>query len=112
MKALIFSVVLMLAGVAVASGMVLSSATPQTLANCSSGGSSAITVRPGRYWLATFDEEVFLCQSATCATGGIRTGIGERAVVFPSESQVSCRSTSSTGDLVLTKLRKPVSENW
>lgn len=82
-------------------GFVLDTATTLSASNCASGGTSIGTSEEyTRYWVRTFDEDVWLCYAATCAAGGVRLAPGSSVLLlFRSAQALSCRSTSSTGDI-------------
>jgi hypothetical protein len=72
--------------------------------DCAAAGSASQTVTANTYLLRVTDADVWLCYAATCASGGERLQAG---TVMPfnvgPSSVMSCRSSASTGDLVLTK---------
>lgn len=78
--------------------------------DCSSSGSSSQSVLPGNYVMRITDENVFVCYAATCASpNGEKWPVGTvisikigGGGVNPAAVTLSCRSASSTGDLILT----------
>jgi hypothetical protein len=91
------------ATVALAAGLTLQTGTRFEFTDCSSGGSAAQTVTRGEYLLRVTDADVWVCYAATCATGGEKLPSGFSALFsFGGSQSVSCRSSASTGDLILT----------
>ncbi|MDP1824900.1 MAG: hypothetical protein Q8L48_16710 [Archangium sp.] len=105
---LLLAAVLVFASPALAQdGLVLTS-TLYTFTDCASGGSSAQTVPEGNYVLTVTDADTFLCQAdsaSTCATLGTKWPVGTivKYSVGRGGLSLSCRSSTSTGDLQLTK---------
>lgn len=72
--------------------------------NCSSGGSAATSVTAGSYVFRVFDEDTHICYASTCATGGERWPVGTVLHLrVQATTDVSCRSSGSTGDAVFTR---------
>lgn len=90
---------------AVAAPLVLTVGTRFEFTDCSSSGSSAQSVTKASYLMRVTDSDVFVCLAATCAAGGEKFPVGTVLLVdFPETTQsVSCRSTGSAGDVILTK---------
>lgn len=86
----------------------LNPAVIKTFTDCSSGGSVAQSIDQGTYLMTVTTEDVWLCQAesaSTCASGGTKFG-APFAMLFEVPRgglSISCRSTSSTGDLQFTK---------
>lgn len=72
--------------------------------DCASGGSAAQTLTVGQYLMRITDADVYVCYAATCASGGERFASGTiiGIAVGLGGQQVSCRSTTSTGDAIFT----------
>jgi len=95
---------LLLASVALAAaGVSLTPSTRFEFTDCASGGSSAQTVTAGTYLLRVTDENTFICYAATCAAGGEKFPMGTvMLLAFGGSQSVSCRSSASSGDVILT----------
>lgn len=92
---------------AIAGGIALDTSRRFEFTDCSSGGSAAQTVTGGQYLLRVTDADTFLCfaeSAATCASGGEKFPSGTVVLLsVPGTSKsVACRSSSSTGDAILT----------
>lgn len=74
--------------------------------DCASGGSSSTsTTARTNYLLRVTDKDTFICYAATCATGGEKFPLGTILFVrFEAVTALSCRSSDSTGDVILTKV--------
>jgi hypothetical protein len=91
-----------------AQGLVLDTATTFTFTDCASIGSSAQTITEGVYVLTVTDADTFLCiadSGSTCGTLGTKFPMGAivKLAVGRSGKSMSCRSSTSTGDLQLTR---------
>jgi hypothetical protein len=97
-------VLLLVGGLALAAPVTLNTGTRFEFTDCSSSGSAAQTVTSGTYVLRVTTEDVWLCYAATCASGGEKfpAGWGMHLRVQTTTS-MSCRSGTSTGDLILTR---------
>jgi hypothetical protein len=102
MRALALSLVL-LAAVALA-GIGIQPAIRFEFTDCASGGSANQTVTGGQYLMRVTDADVFVCYASTCASAGERFPVGTVLLLqVPALGQVmSCRSSTSTGDFILT----------
>lgn len=99
--------VLLVASIAAAAGLAVSWGSGFTFTDCASGGSASQNVTGGTYLLTITDADVWVCQAATCATGGTRLPSGAVLLVgvpFGSTGTTtfSCRSAASTGDVSFT----------
>ncbi len=92
---------------AFAGGIALDTAVRYEFTDCSSGGSAsqAITTTTDRtFILRVTDKDTFICYAATCATGGEKMPLGTVMLLTVQKSTtMSCRSSDSTGDLILTR---------
>jgi hypothetical protein len=100
----------LLAAVASAGSINLDTATRFEFTDCAAGGSVAQTVTAGQYLLRVTDADVFLCiaeAASTCATGGEKFPSGTVLLLSVGgvSKSMSCRSSASTGDLILTGAR-------
>lgn len=108
MRLLAFCLVLLVAGLAVAQGITLNTGLRTELTDCASGGSSSSTLTGNvRYLMRVTDSDVFLCLTATCATGGERFPSGTVLLyqVPNGGHTISCRSAASTGDIIFTAVQ-------
>lgn len=86
----------------------LDQTTTKTFTDCSSSGSVAQTLTAGTYLMTITTEDVWVCQAAsasTCASAGTKFG-APFAMLFEVPRgglSISCRSSSSTGDLQFTR---------
>ncbi len=104
MRALLL-VVALLATAALAGGLVLQVGVRFEFTDCAAGGSAAQTVTEGQYLMRVTDSDAFLCYGATCAAGGEKFPAGAMLLlsVGAGGQQMSCRSASSLGDVILTR---------
>lgn len=91
-------------------GLTLDLTTQYEFVDCASGGSAAQTVPEGRYLLRVTDADSTLCQAdsgSTCASGGARFPVGTVLLlgVGRGGKSMSCRSGTSTGDILLTRVQ-------
>lgn len=95
-------------------GLSLDTANRVEFADCSSGGSSAqtLTLAGQGNFLVTVSSaaDVYLCfagSASTCGSGGVLFPPGTVAVITVNADQksVSCRSSTSTGDVHFTPSR-------
>lgn len=110
MRKLALVAVLLFASLAVAAGLALDTSQRFEFTDCASGGSAAQTVTEGQYLMRVTDTDVYMCTAdsgSTCATGGERFPVGTVIVVTFGRGgkSTSCRSSASTGDLILTAVR-------
>lgn len=95
------------AGAAVAQ-IQLNQVSMVTFTDCASAGSVAQAITQGTYLMTVTTEDVWLCQAesaSTCASGGTKFG-APFAMLFEVPRggwSLSCRSSSSTGDIQFTK---------
>ena len=101
---------LLVGGAALAAGAVtLDTSVRKEFTNCPSGGSAAQTLTYNtRYIMRITDADSFVCfasASSTCASGGEKFPAGMAMLIYiTSDSKsVSCRSGTSTGDVIFTK---------
>lgn len=75
---------------------------------CASGGSSSVSVTPGTYLMRITGADTSVCYAATCASGGepfpagTIIGITIGAATGGANQAMSCRSSASTGNFILT----------
>lgn len=95
----------LLASVALAGGINIDTATRFEFTDCASGGSASQAITEGTYLMRVTDADVFLCWAGTCAAAGEKFPSG--TVVMLSfgrgNTTLSCRSSASTGDIILTR---------
>lgn len=109
-NAIVFLCVCLLALSAFAvSGFRLDTANRIEFTDCSASGSSGQTFSfkngPATFLVRVTDEDSSLCLASTCASGGEKFPKGTMiAVTFGSGDVVSCRSTGSTGDIIITRI--------
>lgn len=106
-NALLLAALLAFASPVSAQGLNLDTATQFTFTDCASGGSAAQTVTQGLYVFTVTDADTFLCvadSASTCASGGVKWPLGTvvRLSVGRGGKSMSCRSSTSTGDLQFT----------
>lgn len=109
-------VALLLAGLAWAGGLVVNVNKRAEFTNCASTGSLSQPITEGEYVMRVTDKDSFVCYSTTCVgdagekwpmgtvvkvsfgrgTGGLSDG--------GTGTDVSCRSSDSTGDVILTSV--------
>lgn len=95
---------LLVAGAAVAGGVLLNTSIRFEFTDCSSGGSAAQTVTVGEYLMRVTDADTFVCFASTCAAGGEKFPAGTVMVISVNDTMsMSCRSSASTGDFILTR---------
>ena len=91
---------------AFAGGIALDTALRFEFTDCAAGGSASqavTTTVPRVFLLRVTDKDVFLCYAATCAAGGEKLPLGTVMLLSVQKSTtLSCRSSDSTGDLILT----------
>jgi hypothetical protein len=110
MRYLVLMGTLLVAGLALAAtGLHLNPAKRFEFTDCASGGSAAQTVTGGVYLFRVTDADVFLCfadSASTCATGGEKfpSGTVVSLSIGGGGQSVSCRSSASTGDVILTNV--------
>ncbi|MDP2270913.1 MAG: hypothetical protein Q8K32_09295 [Archangium sp.] len=107
-KLLKFGLALLAVVAFAAPGLNLDTAATYTFTDCASGGSAAQTVPEGTYVLTVTTDDTFLCQAdsaSTCATLGTKWPAGTIVLLSVGRGgkSMSCRSSSSTGDLQLTR---------
>jgi hypothetical protein len=104
-------VAFLFAAAALARGLALDTTRRTEFTDCASGGSTAqALVRDTEYLLRVTDADTFICLAATgstCATGGERFPAGTVVLLSITGDQVSasCRSSSSTGDAIFTRVQ-------
>lgn len=93
------------------SGLTIDTGVRFEFTDCASGGSANQTVTgstvPALYLMRVTDSDVFLCYGSTCASGGEKFPLGTVILIsVPASGQImSCRSSASTGDIILTRVR-------
>lgn len=102
--------VLLLAAAALAGGIALDTSVRFEFTDCAAAGSAAQTVTGGQYLMRVTDADVFICfaeSGSTCATAGEKfpSGTVMWLTVPGASKSLSCRSSASTGDLILTGAR-------
>jgi hypothetical protein len=111
MRRLALVAVALLAFAAFAGSIALNTGVRAEFTDCASGGSVAQTVTSGAYLLRVTDADVFICDvasAATCATGGEKFPSGTviaYTVIGSTTRSIACRSSASTGDVILTAVR-------
>lgn len=95
-----------------AGGLTLDTSVRFEFTDCSSSGSSSQSViGQTTYLMRVTGEDVFVCPTSTCSTGGEKYPQGTVvAITVPgatptSTTAYSCRSAASTGDVIFTKVR-------
>lgn len=100
---------LLLAGVAMAGPVTIYPGNRYEFTDCASGGSAAQSLTKDRsYLMRVTGEDTFVCfaaSSSTCASGGEKFGAPFGMLIFITTDtrSVSCRSPSSTGDVIFTQ---------
>lgn len=100
---------LLVAGVAIAGPVTIYPANRQEITNCSSSGSSAVTLTADRsYLMRVAGEDTYVCfasSGSTCATGGELFGAPLAMLIYITTDlkSVSCRSGAGGGDVVFTQ---------
>lgn len=115
-RKLLFLMLALLAGVALASGVTVDPSVKVEFTDClstglsSDGGAPGQLVRAGPYVMRVTDENTWICFASTCASSGDKFPVNTVMLldVLPPtdggyQQYFSCRSASSTGDLILTK---------
>lgn len=108
MRHLALLVLLLAVGALAATGITLNTGVRTELTDCASGGSSSTTLKPNvTYLFRVTDADSFLCFAGTCAAGGEKFPVGTVMLLATpnnggSDVTISCRSSSSTGDLIFT----------
>lgn len=100
-------VVALVASVAIAQ-VTLQPALRTEITDCASGGSGSATLVSGvKYLLRVTDADTFLCFAGTCASGGEKFPVGTLMLLRVNSDQttISCRSSASTGDVILTSVQ-------
>lgn len=95
---------------AFAQGITLDQTVQFEFVDCAAGGSAAQTVPEGRYLLRVTDADASLCiadSASTCAAGGSKFPSGSVFLlgVGRGGKSMSCRSSTSTGDILLTRVQ-------
>ena len=94
---------------ALAGGLALDTSVRSEVTDCASGGSAAGTlVRDTTYLMRVTDADTFVCFAAsasTCAANGEKLPVGTLLLLTATGSQLSwsCRSSTSTGDVIFTR---------
>ena len=102
---------LLVAGVALATKGYSLSSTQSDIDDCTTGGDTAITVTAGVYIFRVLQEDAYICLAAagasnTCASGGHGFPAGTNMPLeFGSSVSFNCRSSAGTADTRLTKVR-------
>lgn len=97
-----------LLSMALSQGLTLQTGLRTELTDCASGGSSSATLTAGvKYLMRVTDADTFVCFAATCASGGEKFPVGTVILIRPNGDQttISCRSTTSSGDLIFTSVQ-------
>lgn len=100
------------ATLSVAGGITLDTATHYDFTDCAAGGSAAQTLTLGTYLLRVTDADTFLClaeSGSTCAANGEKFPAGTVMclAITGNKKSVSCRSSTATGDAILTAANCP-----
>jgi hypothetical protein len=110
------ALVLLLAGLAFAGGLVVNVSKRYEFTNCASSGSTSQAVTEGEYVLRVTDKDTNMCWGTTCVgDAGEKWPMGTVVKLsFPrapgglsdggAGTDISCRSSDSTGDLILTNV--------
>jgi len=71
------------------------------ITDCVVAGTDSSSITAGRYEVCAYDEDVYLCEAATCASAGLRFAAGGacRFVQITTTATFSCRSVGSVGDI-------------
>lgn len=104
--------ILLLAGAALAGGLVIDTSQRLELTNCSSGGHDGGQLAEGQYLVRVTDADTNVCiQSGldagylSCSSGGEKFPSG--TIILQSiprgGATVTCRSSTSTGDVIYTR---------
>lgn len=110
LRLLVLFAAVALATGASAAGVALNPSVRYEFTDCASGGSAAQTVVAGTYLLRITDADTTVCiadSAATCASGGDKfpSGTVMLLTVGGTSKSLACRSSASTGDLILTQVR-------
>lgn len=94
----------LLASAAFAGGIALNTGVRFEFTDCASGGSSSQAVTEGTYLMRVTDADSFLCYAGTCAANGEKFPAGTVMLLTVGRAgqTMSCRSSASTGDIILT----------
>lgn len=93
------------------SGQTYDTSARSELTDCASGGSLAGTLTAGEtYVMRVTEADTFVCfasSASTCAAGGEKfpAGWGQRLTINGNQVSWSCRSSTSTGDVIFTKFK-------
>lgn len=96
---------------ALAGGLPLDTSVRTEFTDCASGGSSAqALVKDRQYLMRVTDADTFVCfaeSASTCASGGEKFPVGTVVLLTITGAQVSasCRSSTSTGDVIFTRVQ-------
>lgn len=87
--------------------IVLDTATRAEFTDCAAGGSVAQTLTVGTYLMRVTDADSFVCfaeSGSTCAANGEKFPMGTVMcmAITSNKKSVSCRSSTSTGDVIFT----------
>lgn len=109
-KTLALCLILLVPTVADAAGspLNLDTTTRLEMTDCASGGTAGATLAAGTYLMRVTGEDSFLCYASSCASpNGEKWPVGTIvAIAVGSSGQAfSCRSSGSTGDIILTRLQ-------
>lgn len=101
---LLLALLLGLASPAGARGISIDPSKRYEFTDCAAAGSTAQTVAEGVYLTRFLTEDIWVCYAGTCGTGGEKFGAGTVMMLSIGRGGqlMSCRSSGSTGDLVLT----------
>jgi hypothetical protein len=99
----------LLAVSAFGAGILVDTGVRYEFTDCSSSGSSSLSPTEGTYLMRVTDSDVFLCWASSCASGGEKFPSGTVLLLaIPRGGQaLSCRSSGSAGDVILTKAGSP-----
>lgn len=87
-------------------GLSLDVSSRYEINNCASGGSSSVSPVEGKYLFRVTTADSWVCLAGTCASGGEHFSAGTVLLwQVPRGGQtISCRSTASTGNVILTRV--------
>lgn len=109
--------IVLLASLAFAGGLVINTAKRAEFTNCSSSGSLSQPLTEGQYVMRVADKDTFVCYATTCiGDAGEKWPMGTVVLVSMPRSptglsdggagtDVSCRSSDSTGDVIFTAVQ-------
>lgn len=95
---------ILMPALAVAGGIALNTGVRFEFTDCAVGGSASQAVTEGTYLMRVTDADTFVCYAATCAAAGEKFPAGTVVLLTVGRAgqTMSCRSSASTGDVILT----------